>query len=656
MANAHNFIMSTGDQYDTLVGERGTHLSGGQKQRIAIARALIRNPKLLLLDEATSALDFESEKIVQDALDKAKIGRTTIIVAHRLTTIRNADTILCMSDGCIRECGTHDELMKQRGLYYDMVIAQTKSKKDSMLKFDTIESCATIDDESDVDEDSEHNLNINNPEMKIIHNRGGSTIHKRRMSSKIEPSRRLAKKKKSLFYYEKKLFRLQRNEFGWLIIGSVCQMIHGLVFPTVAILFSEIFKIFSLNDPHEQFQLSIKYMCIILAIAFVNIISTILFSYSFSLCGARLTKRLRIKMFESMLRQEVAFHDMEENKSGTLTSKLCTSAPLCKGLTSDKLSLMSQAFTSVGFATIVSFLLNWKLSLLVLIFVPVSFFTSVFVGRSNSNTKLKAKFYNEEGGRLTVETIENIRTVLSLGREAHFVEEFSAIFEKRFQQSLTILHLQAVFYSISNCLLFFIQALTFTFGYYLIRYDGLTVPNLFRVYTTLTFSSMILGRVYAQLPDQTNSLQAAKTAFKIIERRSKIDPFSEKGIVPDKLGGSITFENVNFTYPNRPTVRVLRNLNLTIKNGQTNALVGSSGCGKSTIMALLLRFYDIDSGAIYLDNVDIRKLNLKWLRSKLGLVSQEPSLFNMSIFENICYGDVNRSNVCLFIDYKFYEW
>ena len=120
MANAYNFIMEFPDKLDTEVGERGTLLSGGQKQRIAIARALIKNPEIMILDEATSALDSESEKLVQDALDKLMKNRTTFVIAHRLSTIIRADKIVVMENGEIKECGTHSELLELKGIYKNL--------------------------------------------------------------------------------------------------------------------------------------------------------------------------------------------------------------------------------------------------------------------------------------------------------------------------------------------------------------------------------------------------------------------------------------------------------------------------------------------------------------------------------------------------------
>uniref|UniRef100_A0A0A9DDE0 ABC transporter domain-containing protein n=1 Tax=Arundo donax TaxID=35708 RepID=A0A0A9DDE0_ARUDO len=129
MANAHNFICSFPDQYKTVVGERGIRLSGGQKQRIAIARALLMNPRVLLLDEATSALDAESEYLVQDAMDSLMKGRTVLVIAHRLSTVKSADTVAVVSDGQIVESGTHDELLARNGIYTALVKRQLQGPK-----------------------------------------------------------------------------------------------------------------------------------------------------------------------------------------------------------------------------------------------------------------------------------------------------------------------------------------------------------------------------------------------------------------------------------------------------------------------------------------------------------------------------------------------
>jgi ATP-binding cassette subfamily B (MDR/TAP) protein 1 len=162
------------------------------------------------------------------------------------------------------------------------------------------------------------------------------------------------------------------------------------------------------------------------------------------------------------------------------------------------------------------------------------------------------------------------------------------------------------------------------------------------VFAGIIFGAMAVGQASAFAPDYGKAKASASRIWKLFEREPLIDSYSEEGDKPADVTGTVQFSDVNFCYPTRPTVPVLQGLNVTVEPKQVLAFVGSSGCGKSTAVSLIERFYDTESGSVSIDGHDIKKLNIQWLRQQLGIVQQEPILFGTSIRENIAYGDNSR--------------
>ena len=613
VANLTEWVLSLPNGINTMVGERGTLLSGGQKQRIAIARAVLSNARIMLFDEVTAALDSQTEVLVLDALYKAARGRTTIVITHRLSTVKSADNIVVLEKGFVTEQGSHDELMNRGGIYTSLLSEQEDHHND-------------IDVLDDKVNDVDHQL----PSYSdVVSPLGESTLTAEEESVSIPP-----KLPKVVI----EVVRFNKSETLYMFIGTLATIICGAAFPLQALVFAKLIVVFA--DPKDpNFRKNCDYYsAVFTAIGGTLLILHLLATYFLGLSCEYMIARVRSLTMRNILRQGIEWFDKEKNAPGSLISSLSNECANIAGVHALTLGIFLSTLTNLLLGAIISFILNWRLAFASVSVIPLLLLSGYLRFALLDAFQRKLQIHHIKSNTYALEVISSLQTVAALVQEQPILDKYSGILKEATFTASKSVHKQAILFAVSQALTYFANAFIIWYGAKLISEHRADLYAFFVCFVAVVFGAQDAGESFSRTPALNKGLLSAQNVMKLYRRGPlPIDSdsiYGGKGIE----GGCITFENVSFAYRSRPGAPILSNFNLDVPEGKHVALVGPSGSGKSTIVSLLEQFYRPTKGRILLNGFDIKFLNVRQYRNSIGLVSQDPKFFSGSIKENLLLG------------------
>ncbi|WP_395673128.1 ABC transporter ATP-binding protein [Inquilinus sp.] len=594
-ANIHGFVQSLPQGYRTVVGEKGVKLSGGQRQRVAIARALLRDTPILVLDEALSAVDAENEAVIQEALDRLMQGRTTLVLAHRLSSVIGCDRILVLDRGRVVESGPHAALMQQGGVYAGLMAEQARESAagtiiDSPFAARTIESASSAP----------------------------------ATATKAETEGILKAEGLGWGRLVAELMRLAMPWKGKLALTFAFGVLRVVTFIGVGVLSALVLLALKNGEPYGP---------LLWALAVVAPLSGVL------------------HWLESWIAHDMAFRLLADMR-GDVFRKLDALAPayLVRRRTGDLMALVTHdielveyffahtvapAFVAVLVPAAVLAVLVWASPWVALALLPflLAVAVSPFLMRGRVDSLgSESREAAGELGAFAVDSVQGLGEIVAFQQEGARGDRLDALSQR-------FIRLRLPFFAELTRQQSLLEILTGLGGLAVVvtgaalSTHGAIDPGLLPLLTILAMSAFLPVSEIAQIGRQlADTLGATRRIYGL---KAEPVPVTDGPGVPDHAGpAALALQGVGFTYPGQGR-RALAGVTVEIPAGKTVALVGTSGAGKTTTAQLLMRFWDVDEGRIMLNGADLRDYELDDLRRRIALVAQDTYLFNDTLRANV---------------------
>ncbi|KAH9577328.1 ABC transporter type 1 [Trypanosoma melophagium] len=425
----------------------------------------------------------------------------------------------------------------------------------------------------------------------------------------------------------------KRTDVVLMIVGTVAAIAVGGSSPAFSFIFGRMMNdLLSQSNPEEA---TAKSALIMLYIGLGVIVGTALYVSCWMIAAIRQVATIRTRYFASVLRQDIGWHDL--HSPGSLTARMTGDTLVVQNGINDKLGLgiVNMSMGILGF--VFGFVFSWELTLVMLGLMPLIALMGSIMGNIMAKMANTSREHFAAAGSLATEVMENVRTVQTFGREEYEAERFHAAVLSAQKAGIKKELTTSLAAGATMATMFVTYTVSFFFASYLVEWGRRDVGDIVSCFLSVLLGSFGIGFVSPSLSAFSESRAAAHHLFETINRTPEID-LDADGEPVQGLHKSIEFRHVQFTYPTRRSMTLFTDLSLEIKQGQKVAFSGASGCGKSSIIALIQRFYDPISGEVLVDGVDMRKLSLKQWRDQIGIVSQEPNLFAGTMMENVRIG------------------